>query len=92
MQFDQPLLIGWRSPKYGDIIPHSRVICVKSGSTKGSLLVRLEDDNCVTVMPDEAESFSESYVTYLHTAQVLELQSVIEEDSPSNQLPKRRSK
>tara|TARA_Y100000310_G_scaffold243676_1_gene248220 strand:- start:6134 stop:6412 length:279 start_codon:yes stop_codon:yes gene_type:complete len=88
---DEPLLIGWRSPKYGDIIPHARVICVKAGAIKGSLVVRLEDDNCITVFPDEAESFTESYMTYLHTAQILELQVITEDDPPSNQSLKKRS-
>lgn len=92
MLTDAPLLIGWKSQTHGDIISHSRVICVKAGATTGSLVVRLEDDNFVTIMPDEAESFTESYMTYLHAAQALELQVINEDDTlPSNSSLKRRS-
>ena len=82
MNENDSLITGWRSSKYGDIIPFNRVICVKAGATKGSLVIRLEDDNCVTVFPDEADAFSETFMIYLHAAQALELQVITDDDLP----------
>jgi len=63
----------WISPAFNEIIPFERIICVKSGMSTGQLVVRLEDNNCITVMPDEVESFLDAFKTY---AAIVEIQSL----------------
>jgi hypothetical protein len=67
------MIIAWRSKKYDDVIFFDRLICVKAGATKGALIARLEDDNCVSIFPDEAPDFLEALETW---AAIVEIQSL----------------
>ena len=76
------MIIAWHSEKHNEIIPYERVICVKAGMSTGQLVVRLEGDNCVTVMPDEVADFIDGFKTW---AAIVEIQSleIVPSDLPT---------
>lgn len=58
------MITAWKSKSFNEIIPFERIICVKAGMSTGQLVVRLENDNCITIFPNEVESFLEAYETW----------------------------
>lgn len=64
--------MSWIS-KTKEIVLFDRVICVKRATSTGSLVVRLEDNNCVTITANEVDDFIEAFQTWAAVIEITAL-------------------